>query len=144
MGKRDGFSKEMREWVKGRDGNKCVLCGAVENLEVHHIIPFRHAVTKGHGTGQGWHLRLVNSPINAVLLCRQEHRGSDDSVHPDAYLALKIYHSDKNSFTKMALKRDDLVREGKVYWQPTHDLNFMEIALENTLKYVLAGNYPPW
>lgn len=145
MGKRDGFTKEMREWIKARDGERCVLCGSMEKLEVHHINPFRNAVTRGHGTGTGWPISLVNSPINGITLCVIDHRSDTNSVHPDAYYALRTYHADKASFIRMSLKRDDIVREGRVYWSTTHDIFFLETAIFNTIRYVAQGNYPtPW
>lgn len=37
--------KSLSEYVKGLDGNKCVICGSKENLQVHHLfypIPQEH------------------------------------------------------------------------------------------------------
>jgi len=50
----------LREAVLQRDGRKCLLCGATENLEIDHIIPL---VTKGK-----------TELDNLQTLCRQCHR----------------------------------------------------------------------
>ena len=47
--------------IKNRDGNKCVVCGSEELLEVHHIIPV--AVCD----------KYIYSDENCVTLCRTCH-----------------------------------------------------------------------
>lgn len=50
----------LRKGILDRDGNKCVLCGSIKRLEVHHIIPYRTCV------------KHENS--NLVTLCRDCHK----------------------------------------------------------------------
>ena len=63
------FAKEM----KAKDGNKCAICGRVEYLHTHHIIPredreFRH------------------DPMNVITLCAKHHKFSlDISPHRNAF-----------------------------------------------------------
>lgn len=57
-----GKYRRWRNAVLVQDGYKCKNCGSLENLEVHHIIPF----------SEGTDLRYdVN---NGIVLCRDCHR----------------------------------------------------------------------
>jgi len=38
LGPQKGFDS-VKEYVKHRDSNKCVICGSTSNLEVHHVVP---------------------------------------------------------------------------------------------------------
>jgi 5-methylcytosine-specific restriction endonuclease McrA len=53
------FRHSIREKIFQRDGYRCCLCGAAENLEVHHIVPRRLG---GH-----------NTLDNGVTLCEACH-----------------------------------------------------------------------
>lgn len=45
--------------IKDRDGHKCVECGAKDELEVHHIVP--------------WKRSRDNSDENLITLCHECH-----------------------------------------------------------------------
>ena len=58
-------TKEYKDWVKEvktRDGEKCVLCGAGQHLEAHHVFSFKNCVS----------LRL--DPDNGITLCHWCHK----------------------------------------------------------------------
>ena len=54
--------------VRARDGNKCVICGATEDLHVHHIIPVSNDTEK----------KYIYNVGNGVTLCSKCHA----MVHP--------------------------------------------------------------
>lgn len=54
------FSENLKEYVRKRDGYKCVICDYDQNLEVHHKIPRR--------------LGGINHEDNLVTLCTSCHR----------------------------------------------------------------------
>lgn len=62
----DGVARATRRLVLERDDYRCVLCGATEHLEVHHI------VTRAEGGS--------NDPDNLVTLCMACH--SDTHERP--------------------------------------------------------------
>lgn len=135
--RRGGFTKEQRTWVKTRDGLQCVLCDSNEQLEVHHVTPFRYAMTV-----LKWPMSLVNAPTNAVTLCRQCHSGNNEAVHPDMALAHRGYSQDKTIYSKVFAERDDLCRDRKTYWFSGHDDWFRELALARTMSYLLETGIP--
>lgn len=135
--RRGGFNKEQRTWIKLRDELKCVLCDASENLEVHHITPFRYAMTV-----LKWPMALVNAPTNAVTLCRQCHSGNNEAVHPDMAIAHRRYKDDKGAYSSVFALRDELCRDRKPYWFSGHDHWFQELALERTMAYLLETQIP--
>ena len=115
----------------------CVLCDATENLEVHHVTPFRYAMTV-----LKWPMSLVNAPTNAVTLCRQCHSGNNESIHPDMALAHRGYKEDKTIYSKVFAERDMLCIDRKPYWWAGHDDWFRELALERTMKHLLNTGIP--
>lgn len=52
-----------RERVANRDNRKCVICGATDNLEVHHIIPVSHDPESEY--------KYMES--NGITLCHKHH-----------------------------------------------------------------------
>lgn len=61
-----------RKFAKRRDGNRCVVCGATEELEVNHILPLR-----GLGYSKScWHhldnLETRCTPCHEAVTLRQE------------------------------------------------------------------------
>lgn len=138
--KRGGFTKAQRTWIKNRDNLQCVMCSAVDNLECHHITPFRYALVV-----LKWPLDLVNSPNNCVVLCRTCHSGNTESVHPDISLAHRAYHTDKSAYSKVFAERDFLCRQGQTYHFSGHDFWFRQIAEKNTMRYLAESGIPyPW
>lgn len=53
-----------RKRALGRDGHKCVICGRMKSISVHHIIPYRE-FNGDHET--------ANQLGNLVTLCRKHH-----------------------------------------------------------------------
>jgi len=51
--------KKTKEFVKERDGNKCIKCDSKKDLELHHIIPTTQA--------------LNHTPKNLITLCKKCH-----------------------------------------------------------------------
>lgn len=62
------MARATRRLVQQRDGYRCVVCGATERLEVHHIVPRR--------------LGGSNDPVNLVTLCAACHRRHDRAAAP--------------------------------------------------------------
>lgn len=58
-GFRDLFWPLITLYIKERDGERCVDCGATENLEVHHIIPRKYGGS--------------DHPANLKTLCHNCH-----------------------------------------------------------------------
>ena len=63
MAKRQ-LTREQKEWIKDRDGHKCVLCGSTKDLQIHHILSHRltHFVVDGE--------EVPETPLNLVTLCK--------------------------------------------------------------------------
>jgi 5-methylcytosine-specific restriction endonuclease McrA len=57
--------KKWRQMVLERDNHQCRLCGAKNNLEVHHIIPF------------SLYPELVDLKMNGITLCHNCHKKTD-------------------------------------------------------------------
>ncbi len=71
--------KSQRKLALHRDGNICQSCDSTENLEVHHLIPFRMF---GFDRGDNNRDEYANSLSNLMTLCRQCHgqlRGKESS-----------------------------------------------------------------
>ena len=66
--KRVNLTHKQREWVRSRDGRKCVLCGSTKRLECHHVVPYSVAVYE-----LNWTPERANNPDNLVMLCQQCH-----------------------------------------------------------------------
>lgn len=67
--------KLLIEWskrVRQRDGNKCVICGAVEHINAHHIL-----------ARDGYH-HLQFTLDNGVSLCPSHHKFGRLSAHKNA------------------------------------------------------------
>lgn len=135
-----GFTQKQREWIKERDGNTCQLCGHAihkgiacdpTHLEVDHVIPKRFASDE-----LGMDEEEINSPLNALTICRNIHRGHPKSKHPDAHKAWWDYsQGDKDAFAKVFAKRDEQVEENEGYHNEEFDAPESEIALHNTVVY---------
>lgn len=60
---RHGVSREVREYIKNRDMNRCTICSYSQNmykLQVHHIIPVKEGGSDDYN--------------NLVLLCYECHK----------------------------------------------------------------------
>ena len=75
--------RKLRNKILERDNTACVLCGSIENLQVHHIVPLCIA--------------LVNNTNNLVTLCRKCHFNkahiptNTSQVNEEVQQQLKIY-----------------------------------------------------
>ncbi len=138
--RRGGFSKSQRTWIKNRDGNSCVMCSSQEQLECHHITPFRYALVV-----LKWPIDLVNSPNNCVTLCHACHQVGTESIHPDIAIAHKVYREDKHAYSRVFAERDAICRTGAIYHFSGHDLWFRQIAEKASLRYLAESGVPfPW
>jgi 5-methylcytosine-specific restriction endonuclease McrA len=63
---RQRFRKRVREKVLKRDNNKCRICGAKENLTVHHIRSISSCIKKRKE-------HLIRDKNNLVTLCETCH-----------------------------------------------------------------------
>lgn len=151
------FSERQRKAILERDNNtsqmrhyseesgfaptpveKCKACnGKGCGLQVHHIDPRRN--------GGG------DTPDNLITLFACEHIGkkangelADTSeefvVHPDTTDALRSYRKgNKKAFQEMSTKRDIKLQHGEIYWNPDHDEEMKETAVERTQSAVAKG-----
>lgn len=121
------FTVKQREYIKRRDN---FICQHPEcrnrkhpNLEVHHVIP------------QGYSKAVGIDPdfeTNGITLCRPCH----SRVHPDRIQALSTYKRDKNSFGRLRIDRDALIKQRHVYWEVTWDRQFMATAVRNSQRFI--------
>lgn len=70
--------KEYRESVLNKDNHSCIICGAKNNLEVHHIFPFAIFPDDRFRVDCG------------CTICKNHHTGSYDSFH-------KVYGTHNNT-----------------------------------------------
>lgn len=73
--------QDQRQKVLERDGNECILCGATENLHVHHKTP----IDRFDRDTPGWY-NLANDTSNLVTLC--------GSCHKTVHLNVEEYFGD--------------------------------------------------
>jgi len=57
--------KRQRRKARERDGDECVICGDGDQVDVHHIRPFREFGVENH--------ERANRLDNLVCLCRKHH-----------------------------------------------------------------------
>ena len=57
--------------IMERDGFRCHVCGATEELTVHHIVPRRYKYIAGFD---------IDSPPNLVTMCWKHHHMADRMV----------------------------------------------------------------
>ena len=75
-------TKEYKDWVKKvktRDGEKCVLCGANQHLESHHVFSFKNCIP----------LRL--DPDNGITLCLWCHKKYYNLENTSPHTLLKFF-----------------------------------------------------
>ena len=78
---------ENRKWMKAvrqRDG-KCLVCGSVENLESHHIVPLADLV-QAHGITDREHARSCDALWdlgNGMTVCRPCHYNIHGRTYAD-------------------------------------------------------------
>lgn len=139
-GRNDGFTDAQRKWIKNRDAGECQLCGSTDQLEVHHITPWRWAATVLH-----WDMVRVNLPTNGITLCQQCHSRGNNAIHPDWARATHKYQDDKKIYDQVFAVRDDLCRKQQPYWMTAHDNRLTTIAVKRTMQFIADGNFPsPW
>lgn len=120
------FTVRQREHIKRRDNFICQHpeCRDRKNarLEVHHVIPQGYAKAVGIDP---------DFETNGITLCRTCH----SRVHPDRLQALSTYKRDRNSFGKLRIDRDALIKQRQVYWETIWDRQFLATAVRNTQKF---------
>lgn len=62
-----GIWRERRAAARDRDGHKCVLCGSIDRIQVHHKVPYRYS--KSHELD------------NLITLCRSCHSREEYKVN---------------------------------------------------------------
>lgn len=65
----------IRDMVKIRDGNKCILCSGTKRLDAHHVVP----------TKIGYRSHLCDHESNLVTLCRSCHVSTEVPVSEDRW-----------------------------------------------------------
>ena len=143
MGAKRKLTREQKEWIKARDGHKCVLCGSTRNLEVHHIIghALQHYVVNGE--------EVPETPLNLVTVCHKCHTLSRDdarAIHPDMSYALHRYHDDPGIIDKVFRRRRKKLRreiKDKPLWNHEHDYKLQQHAIYATLDYIAQGHKWP-
>jgi hypothetical protein len=73
--------QQVRQLVLERDGHKCVLCGSVERLNVHHILPKEFLA-----------YRYLQFDIrNLITCCPKCHKYGNKSFHKCPLYALNVF-----------------------------------------------------
>jgi len=99
--KRVNLTHTQKEWIKERDGRKCVRCGSTKRLEVHHIVSYSVAVYELH-----WTFERANNPDNLILLCHEHHLACHNKPEWD--------HDQENRFAVYAYHRTwQFIKRGK-------------------------------
>lgn len=73
--------KALADRIRQRDGMRCRNCGIADNLDVHHIIPFRKFDAPEE----------ANDPDNLISLCPRCHHLAEVRVHIQSGLAALAY-----------------------------------------------------
>ncbi|HZX14966.1 MAG TPA: hypothetical protein VFF49_11280 [Thermodesulfobacteriota bacterium] len=60
-------------------------------------------------------------------------------VHPDMIQTFKNYDGTKDSFKKTFGERDELVKNGDVFWNTEHDEEMLKTARDNTDNAAAGG-----
>jgi len=133
-----GLGKYQRLWVLERDGYCCqhfsyddvlktwLQCQEIEDLHVHHIFPVRW---------MRYHYPWIDPhrPHNLITLCGRTHHLGQEGVHPEMYRALMQYRDgDKLAFDDAVNMHRELTEHGEVYWDTTHDLQYIYRARSQT------------
>jgi 5-methylcytosine-specific restriction endonuclease McrA len=110
--------KRVRAAVRRRDGNACVVCGATENLSVHHVVPAR--------------LGGRDELSNLVTVCVLHHRQADAQLRrrEAASLAPEDFQDDpqRNIFWGPPSEPGGKPRRWSRHW---HDWRPEELARRN-------------
>ncbi len=133
------FSTDQKDWFKKRDNGQCMFpvdyddktyhpCGRTDHLQIHHISPQRYS-----RDNLNWTDEQIDAAENGITLCEDHHQ---NVIHgEDMALARANYHADKGSFKKAFSNRDQLVREGKKYWNDFWDSVLLRIAASRTNRF---------
>lgn len=80
--------KPIRQFVKERDHQSCVVCGHKKSLQLHHII------TKGRYDPSLYTLEHVHDPRNLATVCADCHR----KIHDDPDMMERMLQWQKVKF----------------------------------------------
>ncbi len=80
---RKRISSKIRKEVLNRDENSCVMCDAVDNLQIHHIVPLGNSYSE-----------LLDNIDNLATLCKECHY----LAHNGNYWGLTAYGGFKGGF----------------------------------------------
>ena len=131
------FTKKQREWFLRVYGHQCAFyevingkwhrCHRTGRLEVHHILPVRASKKWVPGFKR-------DTCLNGIVLCKWAHH---HLVHPDMKPTYNSYRAgNKQAFDEMMHERDELVAQGKVYWDTEWDWMFQKIARRFVYRYI--------
>lgn len=56
-------------------------------------------------------------------------------VHPDMLDAFQNYNGTDDSFKKVFRERDEKTRSGELFWNPDHDVEMRETAIERSKQH---------
>jgi hypothetical protein len=151
-----GYTKRQRSWFKRVYHNRCQFpiytekrgfrtCGLEDRIQIHHIEPQRYSksILK----------RDPDRMYNGVALCEMHHVGKETKgpilnslenvvavVHNDIRWAFRNYSAtDGESFKRVLERREELLKEGIIYWNKDYDEFFQErnyyMITQHLLKY---------
>lgn len=137
------LTEKQKKWVLDRDEHRCqfytyysgrglVRCPNTKDLAVHHIKPFRWLSFRFQV--------VIETPYNLITLCHHPHHLG--RIHPDMADALRQYHVDKNSISKVLEVRNKMVAQNIPYWVTTFDDILKFIAKMATDSYIKKHPFP--
>lgn len=91
--------KAIRQYVKERDHQQCVVCGNTRALQLHHLI------TKGRYDPDLYNLDHVHDPRNLATVCAGCHRKIHDD--PDMMERMLMWQKIKFGNVRKEFVKDD-------------------------------------
>ena len=139
------FTIKQREWFKRRDpecllkGRDGIRCSSSTTDEIDHLTP-QGISYENLGLGED----QIDTPLNGGRICVNHHRGHPNSKHPDAHSALYEYKQDPESFRKLRPKRNELLKNGEIYWNDENGDYLAVVIRRRTIDYTLEHPEDPF
>jgi 5-methylcytosine-specific restriction endonuclease McrA len=91
--------KPIRQFVKERDHNQCVVCGSPRSLQLHHLI------TKGRYDERLYNFKQgIHDPRNLATVCNPYHR----RIHDDPAMMKKMLEWQRVRFGEVRVHGDQI------------------------------------